>query len=333
MKRTTTPARRALLGAAAIALAGLAALPGTAAADSYPSKAVRLIIPFPAGGVTDLVGRLLAEKLTTAWGQTVVVENRAGASGMIGADYVAKSQPDGYTLMLSSTAEVAINQNLYAKMSYSPEKDLAPVTLAATTPVVLVTSPALGVHSLEELKKLGKQKPGTINFASAGSGGVQHMAGALLETKLQIGLVHVPYRGGAPSVMDLLAGHVDTAMASAPLVVQYIHDKKLIGLAVAADKRMASLPDVPTANEALSTTGFEISNWYGIFAPAGTPADILDKINADIVAALKTPELQQKISEAGAEPVGNSRKEFTDFWHAEIKKYADIIRESGAKVD
>jgi len=333
MTHGIVPSRRALV-AAVLALAGLAGAPFAAGAQpAWPSKPVRLIIPFPPGGVTDLVGRLLAEKLSTKWGHPVVVENRAGASGMIGADFVAKSEPDGYTLMLSSTAEVAINQSLYDKMSYSPEKDLAPITLAATTPVVLVTSPALGVHSMEDLRKLGEQKPGTLNYASAGSGGVQHMAGALLETKLKIGLIHVPYRGGSPALVDLLAGHVDTAFASAPLVVQYVQDKKLVALAVAADKRMASLPDVPTANEALSTTGFEISNWYGVYAPTGTPEAVLDKINTDMVAALKTPELRQKIAEAGADPVGNSREEFTRFWHGEIQKYAEIIRQSGARVD
>jgi tripartite-type tricarboxylate transporter receptor subunit TctC len=324
--------RQCLIAAASL-LSALLAMPQSAMAQAYPARPVKIIIPFPPGGVTDLIGRLLAQKLGSDWGQTVVVENRAGASGMIGADAVAKAPPDGYTLLLSSTAEVAINQNLYKKITYDPAKDLLPITLTATTPIIFVAHPAAGINTLEQLTKVARKNPGLITYASAGSGGVQHMAGALLATKLKLDLAHIPYRGGSPAVADVLAGHVKTSFSSAPLVVQYISDKRLIPLAVTSSERMPSLPDVPTVNESLSMTGFEILNWYGIFAPKGTPANILEKINKDMVAVLRTPEIRKHISEAGADPVGNSREDFEKFWHAEMKKYAQIIKDSGAKVD
>ena len=313
--------------------AALCLAPHFAAAQSFPSRAVKIIVPFPAGGVTDLIGRLMADRLSVKWGQTVIVENRAGASGMIGADAVVKSAPDGYTLLLSSTAEVAINQNLYKKMAYDPATDLLPITLTSTTPLVWVAYPEAGISSVEQVKEVSAKDPGSITYASAGSGGVQHMAGALLETKLKAGLSHVPYRGGSPAVADVLAGHVKTSFSSAPLVVSHIQAQKLIGLAVTSTKRMSALPDVPTVNEALGINDFEILNWYGVYAPKGTPTDILDKINKDMVAVLKTPEVQQRITDAGADPVGSSRADFDAFWRAEMKKYAAIIKESGAKVD
>jgi len=329
MKNIQIPRRRLTLAAALLAVG--ACIPQLAAAQSYPAKSVKIIVPFPAGGVTDLIARLMADKLGSVWGQTVIVENRAGASGMIGADAVAKAQPDGYTLLLSSTAEVAINQNLYKSMSYDPAKDLLPITLTATTPLVWVAHPSTGIHDFDSLKAASKKAP--VSYASAGSGGVQHMAGALLETKMKLGLMHIPYRGGSPAVADVLAGHVQTSFSSAPLVVPHINDKKLVALAVTSSKRTASLPDVPTVNEALSINDFEVLNWYGLYAPKGTPAAILDKVNKDVVAVLKMPDIQKRITEAGADPVGSSRPDFEKFWHAEMDKYARIIKESGAKVD
>lgn len=313
--------------------AALLLAPQFSAAQGYPSRSVKIIVPFPAGGVTDLIGRLLGDKLSATWGQTVIVENRTGASGMIGADAVVKSAPDGYTLLLSSTAEVAINQNLYKKMAYDPAVDLLPITLTATTPLVWVANPKAGISSVEQVKEVSAKDPGSITYASAGSGGVQHLAGALLESKLKAGLSHVPYRGGSPAVADVLAGHVKTSFSSAPLVMPYIKDKKLIGLAVTSSKRMAALPDVPTVNEALGINDFEILNWYGVYAPKGTPTEILDKINKDMVAVLKTAEVRERIMDAGADPVGSSRPDFETFWLAEMQKYAAIIKESGAKVD
>jgi Uncharacterized protein conserved in bacteria len=301
------------------------------AAQSFPKQSVRIIVPFPAGGVTDLVARMIADKLAPVWGQTVIVENRAGASGMIGADAVAKAQPDGYTLLLSSTAEVAINQNLYKSMSYNPATDLVPITLTATTPLIWVAHPSTQIKDLPTLKAASAKTP--VTYASAGSGGVQHMAGALVETNLKLGLTHVPYRGGSPAVADVLAGHVQTSFSSAPLVVPHIRSGKLTPLAVTSKARMQSLPDVPTVSEALSIPEFEVLNWYGLYAPKGTPDDIIKKINTDVVAVLKMPEVQQRIIEAGADPVGNSQEEFAAFWRAEMDKYARVIKESGAKVD
>lgn len=316
---------------AALLVSAIAWMPKLIAAPNYPTQPVRLIVPFPAGGVTDLVGRLMGDKLSSIWKQPVIIENRAGASGMIGADAVAKAPPDGYTLLLSSTAEVAINQNLYKSMAYDPAKDLLPITLTSSTPLIWVANPSKGIHDLESLKLASKKNP--VNYASAGSGGVQHMAGALLETKLKLGLMHIPYRGGSPAVADVLAGHVQTSFSSAPLVVPYIKEKKLIALAVTSKRRMESLPDIPTVNEALSIEDFEILNWYGLYAPRGTPIDILEKINNDVVAVLKMPEIRKRITEAGADPVGSSRLDFEKFWHAEMAKYSRIVKESGAKVD
>ena len=324
--------RRGIVAAAAI-LAGLSLAPQLSLAQSYPAKPVKIIVPFPAGGVTDLIGRLTAEKLGAVWGQTVIVENRAGASGMIGADAVAKSAPDGHTLLLSSTAEVAINQNLYESMAYDPATDLLPITLTATTPLIWVAHPNAGFKDVKEVVEKSRKEPGSVSYASAGSGGVQHMAGALLESKLNIKLSHIPYRGGSPAVADALAGHVDTSFSSAPLVVPYIVEKKLVALAVTGAQRMQSLPQVPTVNEALGIQGFEVLNWYGLYAPKGTPPAILEKINKDVVEVLKTPEIRKRISDAGADPVGNSREDFEKFWKAEMEKYAQIIKESGAKVD
>ncbi|MCC2597515.1 tripartite tricarboxylate transporter substrate binding protein [Pusillimonas sp. MFBS29] len=329
MKKTHSTRLR--LTIAATLFATSTCLPLLATAQSYPTKTVKIIVPFPAGGVTDLIARLISDKLSPIWGQTVIVDNRAGASGMIGADAVAKSEPDGHTLLLSSTAEVAINQNLYKSMAYDPAKDLLPITLTATTPLIWVAHPSTGIKDIESAKTVSKQAP--VTYASAGSGGVQHMAGALLETKTRLGLSHIPYRGGSPAVADVLAGHVQTSISSAPLVVPHINDKKLTALAVTSSKRMASLPDVPTVNEALSIDDFEILNWYGLYAPKGTSEEILDKINKDVVAVLKIPDIEKRITDAGADPIGSSRVDFKEFWHREMDKYAQIIKESGAKVD
>jgi tripartite-type tricarboxylate transporter receptor subunit TctC len=323
-------ARRRFALAGAL-LAATVCMPSMAGAQNYPTKSVRIIVPFPAGGVTDLIARLLSDKLSARWGQSVVVENRAGASGMIGADAVAKAAPDGYTLLLSSTAEVAINQNLYKTMAYDPQRDLLPITLTATTPLIWVAHPSAGIKNFDDLK--AQSAKGSVSYASAGSGGVQHMAGALAEMTMKLGLSHIPYRGGSPAVADVLAGHVQTSFSSAPLVVPYVNDGKLVALAVTSSKRMSSLPNVPTMNEAMGTTDFEVLNWYGLYAPKGTPAELLEKINHDVVAVLKTPEVQKRISDAGADPVGSSRPDFEKFWHAEMDKYARIVKESGAKVD
>ena len=328
--KLSTYARQLGFAAAAMLTAGTLVSPASAS-EAFPRQSVKIIVPFPAGGVTDLIARMMSDKLASAWKQTVIVENRAGASGMIGADAVAKAQPDGYTLLLSSTAEVAINQNLYKTMSYDPATDLVPITLTATTPLIWVAHPSTNIQDLESLKAASQKAP--VTYASAGSGGVQHMAGALVETRLKLGLTHVPYRGGSPAVADVLAGHVQTSFSSAPLVVPHIRSEKLTPLAVTSKERMKSLPEVPTVNEAFSMNDFEVLNWYGLYAPKGTPDDIIEKLNRDVVAVLKMPDVQQRIIEAGADPVGSSKTEFEAFWRSEMEKYAQIIKESGAKVD
>jgi len=289
-------------------------------------------MPFAAGGATDLIARAVGQKLTESTGQQVVIDNRPGASGMIGADLVAKSAPDGYTLRMASTAEIAINPSLYPKMTYDPAKDLAPVTLAGITPLILVVSPGSTINSVKDLIGQAKAKPGSVSYASAGNGSVQHLSGELLKTLTATDMVHVPYKGAAPALTDLLGGQVSMFFSGMPPAMPHIKSAKLRGLAVTTPKRSPAAPDVPTMAEA-GIPGFDISNWFGVFAPAGTPEDVLNKLNGEIVKALAQSDVKERLASQGAETVGNSRAQFAAFIEAEMAKYAKLIKESGAKAD
>src|SRR6185437_10057035 len=258
---------------AAIALFALTAV--AARGDTFPSRPIRIVVPFAAGGATDLIARVVGQKLTESLGQAVVVENRPGASGMIGADLVAKAPPDGYTLLMASTAEIAINPSLYSKMSYDPQKDLAPITLAGVTPLILVVNPASPLHSVADIVKEAKAHPGTISFASAGNGSVQHLSGELVKVLTSTDMVHVPYKGAAPALTDVLSGQVTMFFSGMPPAMPHVKSGKLRALAVTTPKRSPAAPDVPTMAEA-GVQGFDISNWFGLLAPAGTPPGILD---------------------------------------------------------
>ena len=304
----------------------------SAGAQGYPAKSIRVVVPFSPGGTTDLTARLMAQKMSDAWKQTVVVDNRPGASGMIGADLVAKSAPDGYTVLVSSTQEIAINQYIFSKMAYNPEKDFAPVTLASITPLILVLHPSIPVKLVKELIALARTRPGQLSFASPGNGSVQHLSGELLKTIEKINMVHVPYKGAGQIMPDLIGGHVVMFFSGMPPAMPHVRAGKLRALAVTTTTRSPAAPEVPTMAEA-GVPGFDISNWFGVFVPAGTPRDIIGKLNAEMVNALRQPDVKEKLSSLGAEAVGGSPEELAKFVRAETAKYAQIVKASGAKAD
>src|SRR5882672_9458496 len=311
-------------------LALSAALASFSAAAQYPGKPVRIVVPFSAGGTTDILARTVGQKLTAAWSQPIVIDNRPGASGMIGAEMVAKAPPDGYTVLMASVAEVAINPSLYAGMTYDPLKDLAPVTLAGFTPLILVVHPSVQAWSVKELIGLAKANPGRFTFASPGNGSVQHLSGELMKTVARVDITHVPYKGGAPAVMDLVGGQISMFFAGMPIVMPHVKAGRLRALAVTVNKRSSAAPDVPTMEEA-GVPGFDISNWFAYMVPAGTPADVIGKLNTEINRALKLQDIREKLASAGAEAVGTSPEELAEFMRAESAKFADLIRVSGAK--
>lgn len=305
---------------------------GVALAQPYPAKPVRLVVPFSAGGGTDTTARVMAQKLSDAWGQQVIVDNRPGASGMIGADIVAKAAPDGYAVLVSSISEVTTNQNVYSKMTYKPERDLVPVTLAAVTPLLLVVHPSLPAKSVREWIALAKSRPGQLTYSTPGTGSVHHLAGELFKITVKVDIIHVPYKGAAPAVIDLLGGQVSSSFTGMPPAVPHVKAGKLRALAVTTLKRSPATPEVPTMVQA-GVPGFDVSNWFGVFVPAGTPPDVIFKLNSDMARALKTPDVKERLAPLGAEPVGNSTEEFARFWRAEIAKYAKVIKESKVRAD
>jgi tripartite-type tricarboxylate transporter receptor subunit TctC len=305
---------------------------GMAAAQTYPVKSIRVVVPFAPGGATDITGRLAAQKITEAWGQNMIIDNRPGASGMIGADIVAKAPSDGYTVLLGSTAELAINQHLYSKMAYSTEKDLAPVTLAAVTPLILVIHPSIPAKSVQELIRLAKARPGQLTYASAGTGGVQHLAGELLKTTAGINIIHVPYKGAGPAIGDLLGGQVSMFFSGMLPAIPHVKGGKLRALAVTTRTRSPAAPEVPTMAEA-GVPGFDISNWFAYFVPAGTSREIVSKLSTELARVLKLPDVKEKLASQGAETVGDSPEQLGQFVRAESAKYAKLIKASGAKAD
>jgi len=309
-----------LMTAAALLLA-----PATATmADDYPTKPIRLIIPFPPGGSNDVVGRLVAKELGDQLGQPVFVDNRGGAGGMIGTDAIAKAIPDGYTLGIVSIAH-AVNPALHP-ITYDPIKSFEAVSILATGPNVLVVNPELPVKSVKELVALAKQKPGELNYASAGIGSFQHLGGELFKLKAGVNIVHVPYKGGGPAMQDVLAGHVKIMFSSLIQTTPFIKSGQLRPLGTGGSKRSAVLPDVPTIAEA-GVPDYTATNWWGIVAPAGTPKPVLDKLYEKIQLALKAPSLQEAFAREGASAVTMTPAEFQDFMKAEIAKWATVVKE------
>ena len=303
-----------------------------AAYADYPNRPIRIIVTFPPGGPTDIIARVVGQKLAEAWGQPVVIDNRSGAGGNIGTDLAAKSAPDGYTLLLSNFGPMAISPFVYAKLPYDPVKDLTPITLAATAWFFVVTNPSSPLTSIKELIAQAKANPDKITFSSSGNASPSHLAGALFQSSAGVKLTHVPYKGGAPAVGAVIAGEVQMAIESPPPIVPQVKAGKLRALGAARATRSPLLPDVPTVSEA-GLPGFEVGSWYGFHAPAGTPKLIIDKLHAEMVKAMKTPELREKFSNVGAETIANTPAEYGAFVQAELKKWSKVVRSTGVKID
>ena len=307
-------------------------VPAPAAAQAYPTKPIRLVVPFPPGGSLDVVARAIGQKLTEAWGQPVVIDNRPGAGGNIGADLVAKSAPDGYTILEGALSTHAVNVSLYGKMPYDPIKDFAPITLVATTPNVLVLNPTLPVNSVPELVAYAKAHPGTLSFGSGSNGSAGHLAGELFKTEARVDIVHIPYKGGAPALQALLAGDTQLMFDNLANSTPQLKAGRLKALAVTTARRSALAPELPTLAET-GLPGFDIYTWWGFMAPAGTPKEIIAKWNAEVTRILATPEMKVFFAQQGAEPAPTTPEQFAALIRSEIPKYAKIVKDSGAKVD
>lgn len=324
--------RFAALIAAALLGAGL-----PAQAQTWPTKPVRIVVPFPPGGTTDIVARSIGVELQRMWQHAVVIENRPGAGGNIGADLVAKSAPDGYTLLMGTVGTHAINAALFAqsgtKMPFDPVKDFVPITLAAGVPNVMVINPKLPVNTVAEFIAYAKARPGQLNMASSGNGTSIHLSGELFKTVTGVYMVHFPYRGSAPAVTDLIAGNMNVMFDNLPSALPHIKSGRLRALAVTSRTRSPALPDVPTIEEAAGLKGFDASSWFGLFAPAGTPRAIVDKIQSDVARALALPEVRERFVAQGADPGGNTPEQFAAFIRAETDKWTRVVKFSNAKVD
>jgi tripartite-type tricarboxylate transporter receptor subunit TctC len=296
----------------------------------YPSKPIRLIVPFAPGGGTDITARAVAQKLTETWGQTVVADNRPGANGTIGVDMAAKSAPDGYTLTMISSSH-AVNVGLYTKLPYDLLKDLAPVTQLTRQPYALVINPSVPAKSVKELIAVAKAKPGTLNYGSSGTGGISHLAGAMLASMTDTSLTHVPYKGGSPAMIDVMGGQIQILFGTLLLTGMHVKAGKLRALAVTTAKRWPGAPELPTMQEA-GVPGFEITQWYGLLVPANTPP-IVDKLNKEIARILHQPDVKEKLATDGAEAVGNTPAEWDAHVRSEVFKYGKLVKQMGIKLE
>jgi tripartite-type tricarboxylate transporter receptor subunit TctC len=310
----------------------LASAANAAGAQSWPSRPLRLVIPFAAGGGADIAGRVIGQELSEVLKQPVIIENRTGAGGTIAPNNVAKSPPDGYSLVLGHLGGIAIAPHLYKDLPFDPVNDLSPVTLVVNGLSVLVVNPELPVKTAGELVAYAKKNPNQLSFASAGSGTDTHLAGELFKSMTGISRVHIPYKGGAPALVDLIAGRVQLSFASVATTISAIQTDKLRAVAMTGKNRFEGLPGVPTVAES-GIPGYEINNWYGIFVPANTPQDIIQRLNAETIKILKKPEVRAKLIAAGLEPVWSTPKEFADYVRAETDKWRKIVADSGAKAE
>jgi tripartite-type tricarboxylate transporter receptor subunit TctC len=330
--------RRHLLASAGSLLVPATLWPGPALAQAgWPSKPVRIVVPFAPGGTTDILARALAPELGKAFGQTFLVDNKPGAGGNLGADAVAKSAPDGYTLLMGTVGTHAINAALYPKMPYDPVKDFAPIVLVAGVPNVLVMNPAKAeaykINTVADLIRYAKANPGKLNMASSGNGTSIHLSGELFKSMTGSFMLHFPYRGSGPALLDLIGGTMDLMFDNLPSALPQIKAGKLKALAVTSAQRSAALPDVPTIAEAGPVPGFDASSWFGLFAPAGTPAEIVNRVQQETAKALQNPAVKERLLSQGAIPGGQPPAEFVKFIAAETKKWAQVVKVSGAKVD
>jgi tripartite-type tricarboxylate transporter receptor subunit TctC len=336
--------RRSLLCGLAATLLFSAAPPALAQAQAqaqpYPTKLIRFVVPYPPGGPLDAIARMLAEKMREGLGQQIIVDNRPGAGGNLGADMVAKAAPDGYTIVMGAVATHAINPTLFAKMPYDPVRDFAPVSLVASVPNVLVINPEIaarhGIATLGDLVRYAKAHPGQLNYASGGNGSAGHLAGELFKSMAKVSMLHIPYAGAAPAQLGLLAGQTDLMFDNLASASQNIRAGKLKALAVTTAKRADAVPELPTVAEAgkdYGLAGFDINTWFGVLAPARTPAPVIEKLNAEIRRALQSADVRERMAKLGAEPSPTTPEQFGALIQAELKKYAAVVKSSGARVD
>jgi tripartite-type tricarboxylate transporter receptor subunit TctC len=307
------------------------ATPAAAQAPTYPDKPIRIVVPFPVGGVADTFGREIGRKLTEAWGQPVVVDNRTGAGGNIGADIVAKSAPDGYTLVIGNIGTHAVNVSLLPVMPFDPIKDFTPIVHVLDAEGLLVVNPSIKATTVPELIALARAQPGTLSYGSAGVGTTSHLAGELFKSMTKVDIVHVPYKGNVPAITDLLGGQTSMIFATMPTVLPHVRAGKLRPLAVLGTARSPALPDVPTVAE--SVPGFEVSNWIGLFGPAGMPPAIVARLNVEVQKIMRSPEIQKRLETEGAKFIPMTPDQFATFQKAEITKWAKTIKDANIKVD
>ena len=336
MTSNIKPFRRLALTVCAVAAIIFIANP-VAAQAPWPTKPVKIVVPFAPGGTTDILARAVAPELSKAFGQPFIVDNRAGAGGNLGADIVAKSPADGYTLLMGTVGTHGINKALYSRLAYDPQKDFAPITLVAGVPNVMVMNAdkakALGINNVLDFIAYAKAHPGQLNMASSGNGTSIHLAGELFKTMTGTFMAHIPYSGSGPAMMGMVSGSVDVMFDNLPSALPQIKGGKLKALAVTSSQRSAALPELPTIEEAGKLKGYEASSWFGLLAPAGTPADVVSRLQRETAKALNSPAMKEKLLAQGAIPSGNSPQEFARFIDAEIRKWASVVKASGAKVD
>jgi len=321
MKRVAIFAGAALLAACSLSTA-----------QTYPVKPVRIVVPWPPGGGNDLIARWIAPKLAQSMGQQAIVDNRGGQNGVIGADNVAKSPPDGYTIMVHTVTGHMINPAFYGKLPYDTERDFTPITLIASVPHTIVAHPSLPVKTLKDLIALAKARPGELNFASFGNGSTSHLSGEMFNAMTGVKLVHVPYKGGGPALIDTLAGHVPLYFSSLPTALPHVRAGKLRGLAVTGATRSKQIPEMPTVDEAAGTKGYISEVMYGILAPAGVPKDIVARLNRELVKILNAPDIRERLVSIGTDdPVANTPEQMAAYMRAEMPKWAKLVRASGAK--
>ena len=308
----------------------IATLPSVATAQAYPHKPIRFVVPFGAGGPGDAIGRMIGRQLTESLGQPVVIDNRSGATTIIGTEIAAKSPPDGHTILLISTTH-AVNPSLFQKLPYDPIKDFAPVTLITTTPFMLGIHPSVAASSVSEFVAIARSKPGSLNYGSSGAGSSIHLTTELLKSAANIQMTHVPYKGSGPAFIDLIAGQIQMLFSSTVSSMPHVKSGKVRGLAITSLKRAPALPEIPTIAE--SYPGFESSSWFGMLVPARTPKPVIDRLLADTRAALNSPNVNQALLSQGAEPGGQSPAEFGAYFQSEIKKWARVIKSAGIKLD
>jgi tripartite-type tricarboxylate transporter receptor subunit TctC len=304
----------------------------SAFAQTWPAKPIKWIVPFAPGGTTDILARTIGEKLTVALGQPVIIENKPGAGGGVGADFTAKAPPDGYTIMGGTISTHAINASLYKSLPYDPVKDFVPITLIARVPNMLVINPDIPAKNVAELITLLKANPGKYSFASSGNGTSQHLSGELFKSIAGVDMQHIPYKGSPPALQDVVGGQVAMTFDNITTAWPLAKGGKLRALAVTTAKRSAVAPDVPTLSES-GLAGYEVGSWQGVFAPAGTPPAVVKRLNAEIVKIINMPDVKEKLIGLGAEPVGNTSEEFAALVQTEVAKWAEVVKQSGAKVD